>query len=276
MQKIAEIKLASTRPHRTSGAALVLILLGVCLIVYLVGPLLYFLAYLPWPTLGTTLNDPDAWNALGISVISATISLVLMGLFGIPLGYLLARYTFPGKTLINLAIYLPIVFPPVVSGIVLLILFGPYGPIGGPLTNIGLELDDSVAGIVLAQIFVAAPFVIVAARTAFEAIDPKLEQVAATLGHRRWSLFWRVSLPLARGGILAGLILAWMRALGEFGATVIMAYHPYTLPVYTYVALTGFGVASSIPLALLSLGVSGIVIGLIMFVQRRFGGPVSL
>ncbi len=258
----------------TGGAGIVLALLGGCISLYIIAPLLYFLWALPWSTLVGALSDPEAWQSLETSLISATISTLIIAFFGVPLGYLLARFSFPGKELINLVIYLPIVFPPVVSGIVLLILYGPYGPIGGPLTSIGLELDNTLAGIILAQIFVAAPFVIVAARSSFETIDPRLEQVAATLGERRWGLFWRVSLPLARSGIIAGLILGWMRALGEFGATIVMAYHPYTLPVYTYVQLTGTGVAGALPLALMSLAVSIVVIGLILLIQRRMGRQV--
>ena len=262
-------------PRRgTGGAGIVLALLGACISLYIIAPLLYFLWALPWPTLASALSDPEAWQSLETSLISATISTLIIAFFGVPLGYLLARFSFPSKELINLVIYLPIVFPPVVSGIVLLILYGPYGPIGSPLTSIGLELDNTLAGIILAQIFVAAPFVIVAARSSFETIDPRLEQVAATLGERRWGLFWRVSLPLARSGIIAGLILGWMRALGEFGATIVMAYHPYTLPVYTYVQLTGTGVPGALPLALMSLAVSIVVIGLILFIQRRMGRQV--
>jgi molybdate transport system permease protein len=104
-------------------------------------------------------------------------------------------------------------------------------------------------------------------------VDPNLEKVAMTLGQKRWGLFWRVSLPLAWRGILAGLILAWMRALGEFGATVVMAYHPYTLPVYVYVQLSGSGVTSALPLALLSLGVSILVMGLVVLIERRSQRP---
>ncbi len=271
------VRSAHMVPHRFSlGWGIVLLLFAILLLLYLIGPLFYFLWVLPWPAVPAALSDPEALSALWTSCVSATIATLLIGLLGIPLGYLLARFDFPGKTLVTLAIYLPLVFPPVVSGIVLLVLYGPYGLIGGPLANIGWEVDNTLAGIVLAQMFVAAPFVIVAARTAFEAIDPRLEQVASTLGQTRWGLFWRVSLPLARGGISAGLILAWMRALGEFGATVVMAYHPYTLPVYTYVQLTGIGVAGALPLALYSLGVSGLVIGLVLFVQRRFGGSISV
>jgi len=267
---------ASRPRQRRAGWGIALWFLGICLLVYLIGPLVYFFFVLQWPIVPAALSDPEALQALSTSLISATAATILMGLFGIPLGYLLARYSFPGRNLLNIAIYLPLVFPPVVSGILLLVLYGPYGLIGGPLTAAGLEVDDTTVGIILAQIFVAAPFVIVSARSAFEAIDPKLEQVAATLGKGRWSLFWHVSLPLARGGIISGLILAWMRALGEFGATVVMAYHPYTLPVYTYVQLTGIGVPQTLPLALYALVISASVIGLIFILQRAGGGRAWL
>jgi molybdate/tungstate transport system permease protein len=258
------------------GWSIVLWLLGLCLCIYLIGPLIYFLFTLSWPNVPAALSDPEAISSLTTSLISATIATILIGILGVPLGYLLARFSFPGKAFVSVAIYLPLVFPPVVSGIVLLVLYGPYGLIGAPLTAFGLEVDNTLAGIILAQMFVAAPFVVVAARTAFEAIDPKLEQVAATLGQNRMQLFWRVSLPLARGGIIAGLILAWMRALGEFGATIVMAYHPYTLPVYTYVQLSGLGVAAALPLALYALCISAGVIGLIFLLQRYIGGQVRL
>src|SRR5579883_1033590 len=254
---------------RLSGGGVILWLLGLCLLCYLLGPLFSFLGFLPWPQVPAMLSDPSALDALKTSVISASISTLFIGLFGIPLGYLLARYSFPGKGLVSLIIYLPLVFPPVVSGIMLLLLYGPYGVVGGPLANAGLEVDESLAGIIVAQIFVSAPFLIVAARSAFEAVDPNLERVGMTLGQGRWGLFWRISLPLAWRGILAGLILAWVRALGEFGATVVMAYHPYTLPVYVYVQLSGSGVPASLPLALLSLGISIVVIWPVLLIERR-------
>ena len=131
---------------------------------------------------------------------------------------MLARTSFRGKELLSLIIYVPLVFPPVVSGIVLLLLYGPYGLIGGPLANMGLEVDDSLAGIVVAQIFVSAPFLIVAARSAFEAIDPALEAGRDDAGTAAAGACSGVSVCHWPGeGILAGLILAWMRALGEFG-----------------------------------------------------------
>ena len=273
----AEAIAATKVPVRRFGErkqSLLLWLPALCLLGYLTGPLLSFLGFLPWSQVPAALNDPDALSSLITSALTASISTVVLAIFGIPLGYVLARARFRGKELISLVIYVPLVFPPVVSGIVLLLLYGPYGLIGGPLAKMGWEVDDSVAGIIIAQIFVSAPFLIVAARSAFEAVDPVLEQVGMTLGQQRWGLFWRISLPLAWRGILAGLILAWMRALGEFGATVVMAYHPYTLPVYVYVQLSGQGVTSALPLALLSLGVSVLVVALTLLIERR--GPVSL
>jgi molybdate/tungstate transport system permease protein len=278
-QQLRERRKMVARPlHRNRGSEFGIIfwVAGICLLVYLVGPLIYFLFVLQWSAVLPALSDPEAVGALATSLISATIATLMMGLFGIPLGYLLARYDFPGKSFVTIAIYLPLVFPPVVSGILLLVLYGPYGLIGGPLTAAGLEVDNTLAGIIMAQVFVAAPFVLVSARTAFEAVDPKLEQVAATLGQKRWGQFWRVSLPLARGGIIAGLILAWMRALGEFGATVVMAYHPYTLPVYTFVQLTGIGVPETLPLALSALAISASVIGLIFMMQRSLRSKIWL
>lgn len=262
----------SARPPFYRGGVL-LWLLGFCLFCSLLAPILSFLSFLPWSQVPADLSDPDAISALVTSVISASLATLFIGIAGIPLGYVLARYSFPGKALVSLIIYLPLVFPPVVSGIVLLLLYGPYGLIGGPLANAGWEVDDSLAGIVLAQMFVSAPFLIVAARAAFEAVDPNLERVGMTLGQSRLGLFWRISLPLAWPGVLAGLILTWVRALGEFGATIVLAYHPYTLPVYVYVQLSGSGVASALPLALLSLGVGVIIIGLVLLIERHAQRP---
>ncbi|HVB74804.1 MAG TPA: ABC transporter permease subunit [Ktedonobacteraceae bacterium] len=254
---------------RTSrnGGSRSLALLGGLLLLYLVAPMGYFLFTLSWRDVPAQLADPVAIQALITSLLSATLAIVIIALLGVPLGYVLARKDFRGRGLLTLLVYVPLVFPPVVSGILLLILYGPYGPIGAPFASAGLELDSSFAGIVISQIFVASPFVIIAALSAFEAIDPALEQVAATLGKGSWEIFWRVNLPVARNSIIAGLLLGWLRALGEFGATVVMAYHPYTLPVYLYVQLSGTGVSAALPLALLTLAVSFVGVGLALLLQ---------
>lgn len=251
---------------RKAGSS-VLVLLGMLLLLYLITPIGYLFFTLPWRNVPGQLTDPVAIAALVTSLLSATLATCVIALLGVPLGYLLAKKDVRWRSVLTLLVFLPLVFPPVVSGILLLLLYGPYGPIGAPFANVGLELDTSFVGIVLSQMFVASPFVIIAARAAFEAVDPALEQVAATLGKGSLEIFWRVSVPVARAGIIAGLLLGWLRALGEFGATVVMAYHPYTLPVYLYVQLSSTGVDAALPLVLLTLAVSFVGGGLALWLQ---------
>ncbi len=242
--------------------ALTLGLLAALALAYLAAPLVNLLFVEPWRDVPATLGDPLAIGALETSLESATISTVIIALGAIPLAYVLARWRFPLRWLVTLLVYIPLVFPAVVSGIIQLLLYGPYGPIGSFFAAQGNELDTTFTGVVLAQTFVAAPFAIVAARAAFEAVPTATEAVATTLGASRWRIFWTISLPQASGGVIAGLILTWLRALGEFGATAVLAYHPYTLPVYIYVQLTGEGTPAALPLALFSLAASVVAIGL--------------
>lgn len=164
-------------------------------------------------------------------------------------------------------VQLPIALPPLAGGILLIQVVGPYTTLGRLFDG---ALTDNAAGVVLAQTFVASPFLVIAARAAFEAVDPALDDVAATLGHGPLARFRRVALPSAKGGITAGLMLAWLRAFGEFGATVILAYHPYSLPVFTYVQ---FGI-TGLPGTMLPVGAALLaafaVLGLVARVQRAW------
>ncbi len=198
----------------------------------------------------SSVDVPTLLRACGVSLASATAATAVVALGGIPLGYALARK--PGRALATLGflVQLPLALPPLVSGVLLLFLVG-YGAPLGRLTE--GALTDSFAGIVLAEAFVAAPFVIIASRSAFAAIDPALEDVAGTLGRSPLEVFLRVSLPIARPALLSGLLLAWLRAFGEFGATMMVAYHPYSLPVYTYVAFGAQGLPAMLPVLLPAL-----------------------
>ena len=203
-----------------------------------------------------------------VSVASATLATGLVAVCGIPLGFVLARRPGRGMALLGSVVQLPLALPPLASGVLLLFLFGYASPLGR-LT--GGALTDSFTGIVLAEAFVAAPFLIIAARSAFAAIDPMLEDVAATLGHPPGTVFRRVSLALAARGIWAGLLLTWLRAFGEFGATVMVAYHPYSLPVYTYVAFGSEGLPAMLPILLPTL----LAAILVMAASLRVGAPVA-
>jgi len=222
--------------------------LGGLLALYLIAPLGALCVRLgagAW----TGFDAPGLYPALAVSAGAATVSCALIALGGIPLGYVVAHGRGRGIGILSLLVQLPLAMPPLAGGILLLFLVGPYTPLGR-LT--GGALTDSFAGVVLAQTFVAAPFLIVAARSAFAAVDPSLEGVAATLGHRPWARFWRVSLPVAWPGIRPGLFLAWVRAFGEFGATAMVAYHPYSLPVFTYVQFGSTGLADTLAPVLLA------------------------
>jgi molybdate transport system permease protein len=181
--------------------------------------------------------------AVVVSIETATVSMLIIALLGVPLAYLLAHGRGRSSALLGVLLQLPLAFPPLVSGILLLYLIGPYTTIG---QFFGGRLTDDRIGIICSQVFVAAPFAVISARSAFAALDQGWEDVAATLGHRRWARFVKVAIPAAAPGIAAGLLLAWLRAFGEFGATVILAYHPYSLPVLTYVQFGSVGLPGTL------------------------------
>jgi ABC-type Fe3+/spermidine/putrescine transport system ATPase subunit/ABC-type sulfate transport system permease component len=217
--------------------------LGGLLGLYLLAPVVAFVVRLT----GGVSSTPGVGSALLTSLETASISAALIALLGTPLAYLLARGHGFGSRLLTALVALPIALPPLMSGLLLLYVVGPYTTVG---RLFGGGLTETNTGIVLAQTFVAAPFLVIAARAAFAGVDPALEDVAATLGHGPFARFWRVAVPAALPGIGAGLLLAWLRAFGEFGATVILAYHPYSLPVFTFVQFDSTGLpATMLPIA---------------------------
>ena len=232
--------------------------LGALLAIYLCAP---FVAAIQQAGLADwqSVNATALWRALAVSLSSATLSVALILIGGVPLGYCLARLPGRRMAVLGFVVQLPLAMPPLASGVLLLFLVGPYAPLG--LLGHG-ALTDSFAGIVLAETFVAAPFLIVAARSAFASVDPVLEDVAATLGQGRLATFMKVSMPLAWPAIRAGLLLAWLRAFGEFGATVMVAYHPYSLPVYMYVAFGAQGLPAMMPILLPALAAAIVVFAL--------------
>ncbi len=157
----------------------------------------------------------------------------------------------------GLLVMLPLALPPLMSGILLIYLVGPYTFLGRLFNG---QLTMSIAGIVLAQTFCSAPFLIVAARSAFGTVDPAMLDVASTLGHSEVSRFTRVALPVASPGIRAGMLLAWLRAFGEYGAVIVLSYHPFSLPVYTYNQFSGIGLPTTVAPTALALGVAAVVV----------------
>jgi ABC-type sulfate/molybdate transport systems ATPase subunit/ABC-type sulfate transport system permease component len=226
--------------------------LGALLVIYLAVPLAAFaVRFIRSPSSG--FSTPGLISAFYISIVSATISLVIIASLGIPLAYLLARSRSRLAAVIGVVVQLPLALPPLMSGILLIYILGPYTTLGRLFDG---RLTESFAGVVFAQTFVSAPFLIVTARAAFSSVDQGLLDVAATLGHPELSRFWRVAVPVASPGIRAGMLLAWLRAFGEYGAVVIVSYHPFSIPVYTFNQFSSTGLPNTIAPTALSLAVA--------------------
>ncbi|MEM7535977.1 MAG: ABC transporter permease [Chloroflexota bacterium] len=180
-------------------------------------------------------------SAMMLSLGTTAVTLAATILFGTPLAYLLARHHFPFKRLFTIFIEIPIVMPPIVAGLGLLSAFGRRGLLGQPLSILNITITFTAIAVVIAQLFVSAPFYIRAAQTRFEALPRSYEEAAAVDGANRWIIFWYVILPQSRRALLAGLILSWARALGEFGATILFAGNlqgrTQTMPLLVYGAL---------------------------------------
>ncbi|MFC7246652.1 ABC transporter permease [Catellatospora aurea] len=209
---------------------------------FLVLPLVALLLRTPWGELTQHLAEPAILAALRLSLLTASLATVVCILLGVPLAWLLARVEFPGRRLARALITVPLVLPPVVGGVALLLLFGRRGLIGSWLDEtFGFTLPFTTAGVVVAEAFVAMPFLVIAVEGALRGADTRYEEAAATLGAGRWTTFRRVTLPLVAPGIAAGAVLCWARALGEFGATITFAGNfpgrTQTMPLAVYLAL---------------------------------------
>ncbi|GAA3501410.1 ABC transporter permease [Streptomyces prasinosporus] len=253
--------LRAARP-RTPGRGVPLPLLAPALLglAFLLVPLLALLLRAPWRSLPEQLTSPEVWQALRLSLVCATAATALSLLVGVPLAWLLARTDFPGRGLVRALVTLPLVLPPVVGGVALLLALGRNGVVGRWLDAwFGVSLPFTTAGVVLAETFVALPFLVISVEGTLRAADPRYEEAAATLGASRFTAFRRVTLPLIAPGVAAGAVLAWARALGEFGATITFAGNfpgrTQTMPLAVYLALQN-DPAAAIALSLVLLAVS--------------------
>jgi len=221
---------------------LVLVVPAVLGLLFLVVPLAGLLVRAPWPTLVDQLSSPAVGQALGLSLLCASLATVICLVLGVPLAWLLARGDVPGRGLLRALVTVPLVLPPVVGGVALLLVLGRRGLIGSYLDSwFGVSLPFTTTGVVIAEAFVAMPFLVISVEGALRAADPRFEEAAATLGASRWLTFRRVTLPTILPGIVAGTVLCWARALGEFGATITFAGNfpgkTTTMPLAVYLAL---------------------------------------
>ncbi|MDX2591252.1 ABC transporter permease [Streptomyces sp. WI03-4A] len=248
------------RRRRARGVPLPLLVPGLVALAFLLLPLVALLVRAPWSSLPDQLTSAEVWQALQLSLVSATAATALCVVLGVPLAWLLARTDFPGRRLVRALVTLPLVLPPVVGGVALLLALGRNGVAGEWLDSwFGITLPFTTAGVVVAEAFVAMPFLVISVEGTLRAADPRFEEAATTLGASRFTAFRRVTLPLIAPGIAAGAVLAWARALGEFGATITFAGNfpgrTQTMPLAVYLALQNDPEAA-IALSLVLLAVS--------------------
>jgi molybdate/tungstate transport system permease protein len=225
--------------------------------------------------LGEALRQDDVRRSLWLTAVAALIATGIAFVVGVPLAYVLARREFPGKRVVEGIIDLPIVFPHTAAGIALLTVWGREGMLGRLLAPLGVSFTDTVAGIVLAMLFVSLPFLVDPAREAFALVDPRYEHVARTLGSSPGAAFARVTFPQAWRGVLAGAALMWGRGISEFGAVVILAYNPKVISVLTYERFAGYGLRAAEPPAVLIVIVAFVVfvvLRTLLLPRRRSGG----
>jgi molybdate transport system permease protein len=248
--------------ERRRGAPAVLLIPALLGLAFLVFPLVGLMIRTPWSRLPALLADPLVLTALRLSLLTATLATALCVLLGVPLAWLLAQPGLPGRALLRALVTVPLVLPPVVGGVALLLVLGRRGLLGRWLDEtFGLTLPFTTAAVVIAEAFVALPFLVLSVEGALRAADRRYEEAAATLGATRWTVFRRVTLPLVAPGVLAGAVLAWARALGEFGATITFAGsfpgRTQTMPLAVYLALeTNPDAAIALSLVLLVVSVA--------------------
>jgi molybdate transport system permease protein len=265
-----------TTPARGRRPPVFVLVVAAMTVAFLAIPLVGLLTKASWSTLWSDLTTPVAVDALKLSLVCSLWATGLSLVLGVPLAWVLARTRLPGRNLVRALTTLPMVLPPVVGGVALLLAFGRDGLLGRFLYDwFGIQLTFSTAGAVLAETFVAMPFLIITVEAALRSMDGRYEEAAANLGAGRWTTFRRVTLPIISPSLVGGTALTWARALGEFGATITFAGdiqgRTQTLPLAVYLALQDDEhVAIALSLALLAVSVVVLV-----SLRGRWLGAVS-
>ena len=239
---------------------------GLCALGVVLFPLIHLAMQDSLQTLWRTFTRGDVSSAIWLSLLTSTLATAFLAVWAVPLAYALARVDFPGKRWALAMIDVPILVPQSVAGVALIVLLGPSSVLGSALEKLGLPISGTLFGIVIAQVFVAAPFLVKTAMTAFESVPLQLELASRSLGASPGATFARIALPLASRGVLVGSTLAWARAVSEFGCIVLFASSPVTAPILVHTEFLRAGASESRPIAILLL-----VICLWIFVMLQFG-----
>ena len=242
---------------------LVFMLLALLIVLFIALPILKTVTSSSPATLWDTLRDSGVHFSILLTIWAGFLATLLGILLGVPLAYLLARHDFRGKKLFEALIDVPIVIPHSAAGIALLFVFGSKFFVGKVFGHLGVSFVDALAGAVVAMMFVSVPFLIDSARDGFKGVDVRLEKVGRSLGASPWKVFFRITLPLSWRSIFSGSVMMWARAVSEFGAVLVLAYHvpflgehPTVAPILVYERFASFGLDYALPVAVLVILIS--------------------
>jgi molybdate/tungstate transport system permease protein len=222
----------------------------------LLGPVIALLTHLSGGAISSALTAPGALDPLVVSAESGAVTLAVLLLLGTPLAWMLARGRLPFPRVWEAGVLCTLLLPPLVIGLLLIFMVGPYTPVGEVLGKLHLSATNTFLALVIAEVYESVPYYVLGAQAAFAGVDPRLEQQAELLGDRPRRVFRRVTLPLAAPGLAMAMAIAWARAMGAFGAVIIIAYHPTAIPLQIYTTLQETGLASALPFALVLLVVA--------------------
>jgi len=269
MKDIDHHQPASGGFHFRGGFAWLFTLLGMVILLFILAPLFKMIFLSDKAALGRALLDGSTLQSIWLTIYAAMFATGIGFLLGVPLAYIFSRYHFPMKSVLEGLIDLPVVVPHTAAGIALLFVFGSNFLAGKSFRVLGIEFVDSLAGIVIAMLFVSVPILINSAKESFRKVDVRLEKVARTLGATPWQAFCRITFPLAWRGILAGSLMMWARGMSEFEAVIILTYHPTVAPILIYERFETYGLAQAVPVAAIMIIISAFVFISIQTVLRR-------
>ncbi len=254
---VSRAPVAAAGWHRVRSARAGASVAGAAIIwLTLLGPVIALLAHLSWHAVVSSLTAPGALAPLVVSAESGAVTLAVLILVCTPLSWKLAKGTLPFPRVWEAGVLTSLLLPPLVIGLLLVFMVGPYTAIGQAIAHLNLSATNTFLALVVAEVYESAPYYVLGAQAAFGSVPPQLEQQAALLGDPPRRVFRRVTLPLAGPGLATALTMAWARAMGAFGAVIIIAYHPYGLPMQIWTTLQETGLPSALPFALVLLVVA--------------------
>ena len=256
-------------PRRSSRPPVLLLLLAAVMLLAIVAPVVSILLKIDSRFLESCMLDGEAYKAIGLSFAAAACATLVALLLGVPLAYVCARYPFPGRSLVEALVTLPILIPHVAAGVALLVTFGRGSLMGKALQGTGWSLIDSFAGIVAAMLFVSFAYLFSAVRDGFAAIDRRVEAMAQILGATPMQTFFTIALPQVRRHVISGAVMMWARGISEFGAIVVIAYHPMVASVLLYQRLNAHGLEHARPVAIMLILISLVILIPVAILRRR-------